>query len=90
MTNTTRTKLGLGTKTNAEPSSNPSSKNSNTNSMINNSGGGSESQSQRTASKEENTGELSKIGDCVVGDIGVNLKEGTNMKKKPRRKFKNC
>lgn len=39
---------------------------------------------------KEDTGELSKIGDCVVGEI-VSPREGTNdkMKKKPKRKFKN-
>lgn len=43
--------------------------------------------------ENEDAGELSKIGDCVVGDV-LSLKKVTNSesskKKKPKRKFKNC
>ena len=43
-----------------------------------------------TEKKEEDTGELSKIGDCVVGEvIAPKEVDSDRMKKKPKRKFKN-
>eukprot|EP00956_Cyclotella_meneghiniana_P022286 scaffold41942_cov72-Cyclotella_meneghiniana.AAC.6 len=43
--------------------------------------------------EDDDTGELSKIGDCIVGDV-VSPKQVTSSesstKKKPKRKFKNC
>lgn len=53
-----------------------------------------ESNLKQSTVENDATSELTKIGDCVVGDVVVRSKEDTDpggiKKKKPRRKFKNC
>jgi flagellar biosynthesis GTPase FlhF len=46
---------------------------------------------QENTKQLEDVGELSKIGDCVVGEIIVSPRGGDEKtKKKPKRRFKNC
>ena len=46
---------------------------------------------EHSASKREESNELSKIGDCVVGEIVQKTTDAESTKrKKPRKKFKNC